>query len=55
MALGVTLERLLDPQSVPETMLESMLVLLASEITPPTSDTKGSKQKHKTRPRTVAA
>jgi AcrR family transcriptional regulator len=54
MSLGVTLERLLDPQSVPETMMESMLVLLASEITVPTAE-KGARPKPKARARTVAA
>jgi AcrR family transcriptional regulator len=55
MSLGVTLERLLNPHSVPETMLESMMVLLASEVTPPAPDTKATKQKPRTRPRPVPA
>jgi AcrR family transcriptional regulator len=48
MSLGVTLERLLDPQGVPETLLETMLVLLGSEVTVPTTD---KRARHKTRPR----
>jgi AcrR family transcriptional regulator len=49
MALGVTLERLLDPHAVPETMMESMLVLLATEVTVPTADMKATRQKQKSR------
>jgi len=49
MALGVTLERLLDPLGVPETLMESMLVLLASEVTVPTADVKATRQKQKSR------
>jgi len=49
MALGVTLERLLDPHGVPETMMESMLVLLATEVTVPTADVKATRQKQKSR------
>ena len=48
MSLGVTLERLLDPQGVPETLLETMLVLLSSEVTVPTTD---KPPRHKPRPR----
>jgi AcrR family transcriptional regulator len=55
MSLGVTLERLLDPQAVPETLLESMLVLLASEVTMPSAHVKATRQKPKARPKTVPA
>jgi len=47
MSFGVTLERLLDPQSVPETLMESMLLLLATEITVPTPEMKAARQKQK--------
>jgi len=42
---GVTLERLLDPHSVPETLMESLLVLLAAEITMPADDSKDTRQR----------
>jgi AcrR family transcriptional regulator len=54
MSLGVTLERLLDPRAVPDTLLESMLVLLASEITPPAA-TKPARTKSKARSRAIPA
>src|SRR5689334_14294857 len=54
MSLGVTLERLLDPQSVPETLLETMLVLLGSQVTVPTTD-KPARHKPRPRARPVAA
>jgi len=47
MSFGVTLERLLDPQSVPETLMESMLLPLATEITVPTPEMKAARQKQK--------
>jgi AcrR family transcriptional regulator len=55
MSLGVTLERLVDPQGVPNTLLESMLVLLANEVTQPPTDLKQPRQKAKPRARAVAA
>jgi AcrR family transcriptional regulator len=53
-SLGVTLERLLDPQAVPETLMESLLVVLAGEVTVPSAD-KGARATPKTRARPVTA
>ena len=54
-SLGVTLERLLDPQSVPDTLMESLLVLLAGEVTVPTVEESAARQKQRSRARTVPA
>jgi AcrR family transcriptional regulator len=53
-SFGVTLERLLDPKAVPETLMESLLVLLAAEITVPSAE-KGARARQKTRPRPITA
>jgi AcrR family transcriptional regulator len=52
---GVTLERLLDPQSVPESLMESLLVLLAGEVAMPGDEAKEPRQKSQARPRAVSA
>ncbi|PWT76599.1 MAG: hypothetical protein C5B46_00925 [Proteobacteria bacterium] len=53
-SLGVTLEQLLDPDAVPESLMETLLVLLAGEVTVPSAE-KGARAKQKTRPRPVTA
>jgi AcrR family transcriptional regulator len=49
-SIGVTLERLLDPDSVPKNFMEALLVLLAAEVTVPVSTAKPQKPKTRTRP-----
>ena len=53
-SLGVTLERLLDPQAVPETLMESMLVLLAAK-SPYRRRTRVRGQSRRREPRPVTA